>query len=340
MEVGDIHVGKQLACVFTPQGLNPTAAINPFNLADGSVCGTAHFNGGILVGSGKFFPPAQPLATTMLTRPSPDENPRATAPSILYIRNSVPPVPTPTDVVVGDAVGPVGVTMVCSTLTVTTASLTVEIAPLKKKTVALEKAEGAEVKEGAQVETGVQAQAGAETRASAKAIMGPTAFSGNVTAPVFIGALNGVATGNKPLGSFDIPHWTKKNTRIRHIIAEGPEPGIYVRGKVKGNVIELPEYWEGLVDPDTITVTLTAFGRAQNLYVEEIEDGKRVIIANEDLSTPNCHYEVWVARWIDPRDHDKILHVTYEGETPADYPGDPKDFLVGGWDYDRRETQW
>ena len=36
--------GKQLACVFTPQGLNPTAAINPFNLADGSACGTAHFN--------------------------------------------------------------------------------------------------------------------------------------------------------------------------------------------------------------------------------------------------------------------------------------------------------
>jgi hypothetical protein len=120
MEVGDIHVGKQLACVFTPQGLNPTAAINPFNLADGSVCGTAHFNGGVLVGSGKFFPPATPLATTMLTRPSPDENPRATAPSILYIRNSIPPVPTPIDVVVGDEAGPVGVKMVCSMITVTT----------------------------------------------------------------------------------------------------------------------------------------------------------------------------------------------------------------------------
>ena len=117
----------------------------------------------------------------MLTRPSPDENPRATAPSILYIRNSVPPVPTPIDVVVGDVVGPVGVTMVCSTLTITTQVLTVEIAPLKKRNVALLKAEGAEVKEGAQVESGVQSQAGAEVRAAAKAIMGPTAFSGNVS---------------------------------------------------------------------------------------------------------------------------------------------------------------
>jgi len=344
MEVGDIHVGKQLNCVFTPQGLNPTAAINPFGAGDVAVCGTAHFNGGVLVGSGKFFPPAQPLATTMLTRPSPEENPRATVPSILYIRNSIPPVPTPMDVVVGDPVGPVGVTMLCSTLNITTAVLTVEIAPLKKKTIALEKSEGAEVKTGAQVETGAQTQSGVEARAAAKAIMGPTAFSGQVTAPNFAGSftggLNGVASGNKPLGAFDIPHWKKKNTRIRHIVTEGPEPGIYVRGKVKGNVIDLPEYWEGLVDPETITVTLTAFGRAQNLYVKEIEDGKRVIIANEDLSMPDCHYEVWVARWLDPRNHDKILHVTYEGETPADYPGDPKDFLVGGWDYDRRETHW
>ena len=46
-------------------------------------------------------------------------------------------------------------------LNIVTASLAVEIAPLKKKTVALEKAEGVEVKEGAQVETGVQSQAGA-----------------------------------------------------------------------------------------------------------------------------------------------------------------------------------
>ena len=248
---------------------------------------------------------------------------------------------SPIDVVVGDEAGPVGVKMVCTTLNIVTASLVVEVAPLKKKTIALSKATGAQVDTGTCVETGAQAQAGAECRSSAKAIMGPTAFSGNVTAPVFIGALNGVATGNKPLGAFDIPHWKKKNTRIRHLCAEGPEAGIYIRGKLNGeNIIELPEYWEGLVDPETITVTLTAFGRAQNLYVKEIEDGKRVIIANEDLSMPDCHYEVWVARWIDPRDHDKILHVTYEGETPADYPGDPKDFLVGGWDYDRRKQEW
>ena len=112
----------------------------------------------------------------------------------------------------------------------------------------------------------------------------------------FVGSGAGL-TGVKMASAFDIAHWKKKNTRIRHVIAEGPEAGIYIRGKVKGNVIDLPEYWDGLVDPETITVTLTAFGRAQNLYVKEIQYGRRVIIANEDGSMPDCHYEVWVARW-------------------------------------------
>ena len=38
--------------------------------------------------------------------------------------------------------------------------------------------------------------------------------------------------------------------------------------------------------------------------------------------------------------HDEKLHVVYEGETPDDYPGGNENFLIGGWDYDRRETQW
>jgi len=181
--------------------------------------------------------------------------------------------------------------------------------------------------------------------------VGPAIFDstivskGTVTAPTFygnlVGNVTGVASGNKSTGAFDIPHWKKENTRIRHIIAEGPEPGIYVRGRLTGkNVIELPEYWDGLVDPETLTVTLTQIGYSQDLIVDGIEWGKRVKIKSGNGTTIDCFYEVWVARWLDPRDHSKKLHVTYEGKSPADYPGDNKDFLVGGWDYDRRETQW
>ena len=328
MEVGDIHVGKQLACVFTPQGLNPTAAINPFNLADGSVCGTAHFNGGVLVGSGKFFPPAQPLATTMLTRPSPDENPRATAPSILYIRNSIPPVPTPIDVVVGDEAGPVGVKMVCSMITVTTAGLSVEIAPLKKSTIGLKKNTGVKSNTGAKQETGVQSQAGAEVRASAKAMAGPMTVSGGTATPFVKGKIfTGRALLNK---GFDIPHPTKENYRLRHVCVEGPENAVYIRGKLDGeNAIKLPEYWKGLINYDTISVNLTPFGRKDSLYVKDIQED-RIIISGDNLTNIKCFYQVWADRSGEP------LIVEYEGQSPAEYPGDSSSYSIAGHDYDVR----
>ena len=151
--------------------------------------------------------------------------------------------------------------------------------------------------------------------------------------------LTGVASGNKVL-PFDIPHVKQKGKRIRHIIAEGPEAGIYVRGKLEGtNIIELPEYWDGLVDPDTITVTLTQIGTSQDLIVQEIS-GSVVILKSGTGERIHCFYEVWAARWVNPMNHDEKLHVVYDGESPDDYPDGNENFLIGGWDYDRRNTQW
>ena len=155
------------------------------------------------------------------------------------------------------------------------------------------------------------------------------------------GTINGTTTGNKVL-PFDIPHVKEKGKRIRHIIAEGPEPGIYIRGRLKNtNIIPLPDYWDGLVDKESITVTLTQIGYSQDLIVEEnIEWGKTIYVKSGNGANINCYYEVWAARWLNPMNHDEKLHVVYEGETPDDYPGGNENFLVGGWDYDRRETQW
>jgi len=160
-----------------------------------------------------------------------------------------------------------------------------------------------------------------------------TPATGNLT-------FTGTASGNKTLANFDIPHVKQKGKRIRHIITEGPEAGIYVRGKLEGtNIIELPEYWDGLVDPDTITVTLTQIGTSQDLIVQEIS-GSIVILKSGTGERIHCFYEVWAARWLNPMNHDEKLHVVYEGETPDDYPGGNENFLIGGWDYDRRNPQW
>ena len=158
-------------------------------------------------------------------------------------------------------------------------------------------------------------------------------YGGNVTAPTFIGNLignvTGRASGNK---SFDIPHVTQPGKRIRHVCAEGPESGIYIRGRLTGkNVINLPDYWDGLVDPETITVTLTQIGSSQDLIVDAIEWGKRVKVKSGNGTNIDCFYEIWVARHINPENHDEKLHVVYEGESPADYPGDNDNFIVGGY---------
>ena len=47
---------------------------------------------------------------------------------------------------------------------------------------------------------------------------------------------------------FDIKHPSKENYRLAHASLEGPEIGVYYRGRLKGsNKITLPEYWKDLV---------------------------------------------------------------------------------------------
>ena len=158
---------------------------------------------------------------------------------------------------------------------------------------------------------------------------GTGTFGGVVTAPTFIGNVIGRASENK---SFDIPHVTQPGKRIRHVCAEGPESGIYIRGRLTGkNVIDLPDYWEGLVDPETITVTLTQIGSSQDLIVDAINWGKQVKVRSGNGTSIDCFYEVWVARHINPENHDEKLHVVYEGDSPADYPGNNDNFIVGGY---------
>ena len=41
-------------------------------------------------------------------------------------------------------------------------------------------------------------------------------------------------------------------------------------GLTGSSVIELPEHWSGLVDEANITVQLTAIGKSQDLWVEEV----------------------------------------------------------------------
>jgi hypothetical protein len=101
--------------------------------------------------------------------------------------------------------------------------------------------------------------------------------------------------------SFVIDHPTKPGMKLRYGSLEGPENGVYVRGKSTSAVIELPDYWLGLVDANTITVQLTANYRPQNLFVISIYENK-VYVGSDDLEL-DYFYFVQAER----KDVDKIV---------------------------------
>ena len=131
---------------------------------------------------------------------------------------------------------------------------------------------------------------------------------------------------------FDIKHPNKENHRLRHICLEGPEAGVYIRGRLTGNnTIKLPDYWSGLIDPESITVSLTQIGSSQDLIIESIDWGKIVKIKSGNGTSIDCYYTIQASR-IDG----EPLIVEYEGETPAEYPGGSRQFSISGYDYDTR----
>ena len=153
----------------------------------------------------------------------------------------------------------------------------------------------------------------------------------SIRGQVFIDGLGNLAATVNSKKGFDIPHPNNPNHRLRHICVEGPESAVYVRGKlVNNNIIDLPDYWSGLVDPETITVNLTQIGHSQDLIVEKIEWGKRIVVKSGNGTSINCYYQVWADRL-----GEKLIP-EYEGITPNDYPGDNSEYSIAGWDYDNR----
>ena len=138
---------------------------------------------------------------------------------------------------------------------------------------------------------------------------------------------------------FDIKHPTKEGHRLRYICLEGPEGGVYHRGRITGtNVINLPDYWKDLVDIDSISVQLQPIGRQQNLVIQEIDEDFIVIVEDStntdlitDLSTIDCFYHIYGTR-----KDGEVLIPEYKGETPEDYPGNNNQYSIAGYHYDKR----
>ena len=130
--------------------------------------------------------------------------------------------------------------------------------------------------------------------------------------------------------NFDIPHPTKEGWRLTHSCLEGPEAAVYVRGKlINTNIIKLPEYWEILVDPNTITISVTPIGSYQNIFVKYF-DSKEVVLESAENIPVCCFYHIFGERI----DTEKLI-IEYEGDI-EDYPGDNSERSIAGYHYDKK----
>ena len=164
-------------------------------------------------------------------------------------------------------------------------------------------------------------------------IIGNTTQLGNtVQTGTYIGAhvggsisvsVSGRSGGAKP---FDMPHPSKEGYRLRYVCVEGPENGVYFRGRVVNkNVINLPDYWKDLVDYTTISVQLQPIGAHQNVIVKRVEPTQIHLQAQGGMPI-NCYYHVFGER----QDIERLVE-EYEGTSPADYPGDNSKYQIAGY---------
>ena len=114
---------------------------------------------------------------------------------------------------------------------------------------------------------------------------------------------------------FDIKHPSKKEWRLRYACIEGPEVGVYYRGRLKNDTeIVLPNYWKDLVHVDSITVQLQPIGAHQDIIVKRWDDEKIYLQAKPGFPI-NCFYHVYAER----KDINPLI-VEYQGDSWEDYP--------------------
>ena len=286
----DVYVGKQLYCGTSfPDAKGPTA----LGLGAASINGSAYIAGPAIVGNSLTF--VGPEATLMVSRCL---NPDALAlvPSIFKVSSRFN-APTPIDVVIGDLEGPVGILVNALIANVNVNTVTTFICP-KTTWVGAVSYVGLKTKAGKEIQAGFKSLFGKKTHYGGKATYGKDTTAGlkvdagktvapMQTAPVHVGT----ATGNK---KFDIKHPNKEGWRLSHVCVEGPTSDVYIRGKLDGDhVIDIPSYWQGLVDYDTITVNLTPFGNSDpTLHVKEISEDK-IILSSAYLTQVKCFYHVF-----------------------------------------------
>ena len=93
----------------------------------------------------------------------------------------------------------------------------------------------------------------------------------------------------------------------------------------------MPSYWKGLVDENSITVTLTPIGSHQDVIVKRWDE-ERVYLQSRGNMPIDCFYQIFAER----KDGEALI-AEYPGESPADYPGNNDEYSISGYHYDKKK---
>ena len=115
---------------------------------------------------------------------------------------------------------------------------------------------------------------------------------------------------------FDMKHPSgEKGWRLRYACIEGPEVGVYTRGRVRNKKeILLPDYWKDLVHEESISVQLQPIGAHQDVIVKRWDKDKIYLQSNGGMPI-DCFYHVYAER----KDVNALI-TEYKGESWEDYP--------------------
>lgn len=309
--VGNFIVGGQFQVTANIPGGKPGPPAQVLGGGAGlpPINGSAWIEGPMLFGSPLSYPtPRKPDANVMIGRA---KNPTFPVTESILKVTSFSFSPTPLDVVIGEKKGPVGLKSVLSIGDILCLS---KISYKSPKTNAIGdlnwtgkvSVKGKTLFDGKSI-TNIKKVINGDARVNGKLLVyGACVIKGHLT---FTSSI--VGTSKK----FDISHPIKPNHRLAHACIEGPENGVYYRGRLtNSNIINLPDYWRGLVDPETITVTLTPHGSYQELYVKSIEWGTKINVLNNSGGLIDCSYTIFAKR----KDIADLV-VEYEGNEPKEW---------------------
>lgn len=176
------------------------------------------------------------------------------------------------------------------------------------------------------------------------AITGPSAFLGIIDTNNNINAGKNITAQGEVMSrcgahilsakkNFDIPHPSKEGWRLRHTCPEAPYNDVYIRGRVTNKKhIKLPDYWKDFVTISSITVNLTPIGSHQNVIIKRIDEEK-VYLQSQGNMPIDCFYHIYAER----KDGETLIP-EYQGDSPAQYPGNNDEYSVSGYHYDIKDN--